>query len=123
MQGDATRLPFRSGTIDLVVAMEALEHIKDQTQLLQELARVCSANGVVLISTPNKAEYSDARKYANPFHVRELYFDEFVYLLKQHFPCVEITGQQIRAGSLISCNQSEASCEVFEEPAYAVKAP
>jgi|WetSurSiteA1Bulk_404760.scaffolds.fasta_scaffold16791_1 O-antigen biosynthesis protein len=117
MQGDATRLPFRSGTIDLVVAMEALEHIKDQTQLLQELARVCSTNGVALISTPNKAEYSDARKYDNPFHIRELYLDEFVNLLKQHFQCVEIAGQQIRAGSLISCNPTEFSCEIFEEAA------
>ena len=70
MQGDATRLPFRNGSIDLVVAMETPEHIKDQTRLLQEMARVCSVNGMVLISTPNKAEYSDARKYTNPFHIR-----------------------------------------------------
>jgi SAM-dependent methyltransferase len=116
IQGNATQLPFRSGSMDVIVAMEALEHIKDQTQLLREIARVCGSNGVLLISTPNKAEYSDARNYANPFHVRELYLDEFRHLLQQHFPCVEIAGQQILAGSLITGNRVESSNEIFEEP-------
>jgi chromosome segregation ATPase len=47
--------------------------------------------------------------------MRELYLDEFVCLLRQHFPCVEMTGQKIRAGSLISGNPPEFSHEIFEE--------
>jgi len=121
LQGNATQLPFRSGSMDLVVAMETLEHITEQEQLLGEIARVCCASGVVLISTPNKAEYSDARDYTNPFHLRELYLDEFVHLLKQHFPYVEIAGQQIRAGSLISSNPCEFLSEVFVEPSHGMQ--
>ncbi len=115
IQGDAARLPFRSGSLGLVVAFEALEHITDQELLLQEIARVCGNDGVALISTPNKAVYSDAREYANPFHVRELYLDEFAGLLGNHFRFVEIVGQQIRAGSLVSHNKEEPSGEVIVE--------
>jgi O-antigen biosynthesis protein len=117
MRGDATQLPLPDGSIDLVVAMEVLEHLDDQSLLLQEIARVCSDTGVALISTPNKAEYSDARNYRNPFHRKELYLEEFVQILQRHFACVEIAGQQLRAGSLISHDASDRLGEVFEEPA------
>ncbi|MDM7994134.1 MAG: methyltransferase domain-containing protein [Acidobacteriota bacterium] len=117
LRGDALQLPFQSGSMDLVVAMEILEHLEDQTSLIHEAARVCSATGTVLVSTPNKAEYSDARHYKNPFHRRELYRDEFIGLLKEHFPFVDIVGQQIRAGSLIAGGSSSSLCEVFEEAA------
>jgi O-antigen biosynthesis protein len=116
VQGDAVQLPFRSGSIRLVVAMEVLEHIKDQESLLQEIARVCSEDGVALVSTPNKAVYSDAREYVNPFHVSELCLDDFVALLKKHFRYIEVVGQQIRAGSLLSGNSADASVEVIVEP-------
>jgi len=117
LRGDAMQLPFQSSSMDLVVAMEILEHLEDQDQLIREAARVCSATGTVLISTPNKAEYSDARQYKNPFHRRELYLDDFIGILKEHFPFVDIVGQQIRAGSLITGRSSSTLCEVFEEPA------
>jgi O-antigen biosynthesis protein len=116
VQGDAVQLPLRGGSIGLVVAMEVLEHIKDQEQLLQEIARVCSEDGIALVSTPNKAVYSDAREYVNPFHVCELYLDDFVALLKKHFRYIEVVGQQIRAGSLLSSNSADASFEVIVEP-------
>lgn len=117
LRGDALQLPFQNGSMDLVVAMEILEHLEEQDSLIREAARVCSATGTVLVSTPNKAEYSDARQYKNPFHRRELYRDEFIGLLKEHFPFVDIVGQQIRAGSLIAGGSPGSLCEVFEEEA------
>ncbi len=117
LQANATQLPFHNGSMDLVVAMEILEHVDAQEALIREAARVCSPTGVVLVSTPSKAEYSDARNYQNPFHKRELYLNEFVGILKEHFPFVEIAGQQIRAGSLIASMESGALCEIFDEAA------
>jgi hypothetical protein len=87
--------------MDLVVAMEILEHIDDQDGMLGEIARVLRSDGVLLISTPNKTSYSDARHYHNPFHVRELYRDEFLALLGRRFSHVQLMGQKVRAGSLI----------------------
>ncbi len=40
--GDATRLPVPDGAVDLVLAIEVLEHIPAPDAALAELARVCS---------------------------------------------------------------------------------
>ena len=37
------------------------------------------------MSSPNRAEYSDARGYSNEFHVKELYRGELAELLGAHF--------------------------------------
>ena len=46
-------LPFRSASFDAVDLVEVIEHIENQPQLIREIARVLTPNGVVLISTPN----------------------------------------------------------------------
>ncbi len=116
--GDASRMPLHSGSLGLVVALEVLEHLADQEGLVREIARVCSPEGVALISTPNKALYSDSREYNNPFHVREFYREEFVSLLARHFRTVQLLSQQVRTGSLISGDMTEAdSYEIITDPA------
>lgn len=101
LRSDVTRLPIQTACIDVVVAMEIVEHIEDQDALLREIARVMRPEGLAIVSTPNKATYSDSRNYSNPFHVRELYRDELLALLGRHFAGVRLMTQQLRAGSLI----------------------
>jgi SAM-dependent methyltransferase len=48
--GDATRLPVPDGAVDLVLAIEVLEHIPGPEAALAELARVCS--GALVASVP-----------------------------------------------------------------------
>jgi SAM-dependent methyltransferase len=48
--GDATRLPVPDGAVDLVLAIEVLEHIPGPDAALAELARVCS--GTLIASVP-----------------------------------------------------------------------
>lgn len=107
-QADATRMPLRSSSVELAIAMEVLEHLEDQEGLVREIARVCSPEGIALISTPNKATYSDARGYSNPFHVHELYCDDFLSLIGRYFPRVRLLFQQVRAGSLITRDATDA---------------
>jgi SAM-dependent methyltransferase len=119
-RGDATQLPLRSESADLVVAMEVLEHLSDQEGLIREIARVCRPGGIAVISTPNRASYSDARDYKNPFHVREFCREELLSLLERHFRHIELLSQQVRAGSLITGNRgTENSCEIITDLAPA----
>jgi len=116
-KGDATRISLRSESVELAVAMEVLEHLADQEGLVREIARVCSPEGVALISTPNKAAYSDARNYSNPFHVHEFYRDEFLSLVGRHFSRVQLLFQHVRAGSFITCDAAEANPhEIITKP-------
>jgi SAM-dependent methyltransferase len=47
--GDATRLPLPDKAVDLVLAMEVLEHIPGPDAALAELARVCSSTLVASV--------------------------------------------------------------------------
>src|SRR5262245_40114959 len=111
VQGDVTSLPFASASFGLVVALEILEHVQDSSGLVREIARVVHPSGVALISTPDKASYSDSRNYCNPFHVREFYREEFAALLGEYFQTFELMSQQVRAGSLIVAEKSAAPDE------------
>jgi len=51
-QADAARLPFASGSFDLVTALDALEHVEDDAAALRECLRVLRPGGALLASVP-----------------------------------------------------------------------
>lgn len=99
--GDCTALPFDADRFDVVVSFETLEHLAEQARVLAEFRRVLRPGGFLLISSPDKAEYSDARGFNNQFHVRELYRDELETLLREHFPAVRLLGQKLMFHSVL----------------------
>ncbi len=96
-------LPFRDAAFDVVVAFEVIEHVVEglQTAFLREARRVLRADGVLVISTPNKAVYTDAANQLNPFHKREFHIGEFEEFLKDVFPRVALFGQGWHLSSVI----------------------
>ncbi|NNE13053.1 MAG: class I SAM-dependent methyltransferase [Ilumatobacter sp.] len=50
--GDATRLPFRDDSVDLVVGLEVMEHIPSPERALADIQRVC--RGTVVLSVPRE---------------------------------------------------------------------
>jgi len=90
-----TALRAPDASFDLVVSFETLEHVAAQEALVAGFARVLSADGVLVISSPDKRTYSDATGFHNEFHVRELYRDELLALLQAHFPHVRLYGQKL----------------------------
>jgi 2-polyprenyl-3-methyl-5-hydroxy-6-metoxy-1,4-benzoquinol methylase len=51
---DATRLPFQTGSFDLLLCMEVLEHTLEPPILLDECFRVVRPGGYLVFSTPNR---------------------------------------------------------------------
>ncbi len=47
--GDGRRLPFASGSVDLVASAQALHHVFEPLAFLQEMRRVCGPDGRVLV--------------------------------------------------------------------------
>ena len=79
---NCSRLPISTGSLDLVVCFEVVEHLNEQQQLLEETARVLKPDGLLVISTPNRLYYTEERRELNPYHTREFNFDEFSSYLR-----------------------------------------
>lgn len=53
VRADATRLPFKPDTFDLIFACELLEHLENPFACVREIKRVIKARGYFLASVPN----------------------------------------------------------------------
>ncbi len=102
MAAPCTALPLADASVDLAVTFETIEHIREQAEFLAEVARVLTADGVLVLSCPNKLEYSDKRDYANEFHVKELYRDELEALVAARFAHLAWYGQRPSFFSVIA---------------------
>ena len=102
IKGSITDVPIHGEKIfEVVVCFEALEHIKEHDGLMKEVKRLLATDGVFIVSTPNKDIYSDEGKFQNPFHVKELYFNEFKTLLDKQFTNTILYGQKVYPSSNI----------------------
>jgi len=100
--GSIKEIPIEGKDIfDLIICFEALEHITEQDKLITEVKRLLRPDGIFLVSSPNKYIYSDQSGYQNPFHKRELYFNEFTKLLDKYFKHTYIYGQTVNPSSNI----------------------
>lgn len=79
---------FESGSFDFVVSFQVIEHIKDDTQFVREVARVLRPGGKFIVSTPN-APMSLTR---NPWHIREYTAEELQNLLSISFSTITPSG-------------------------------
>jgi SAM-dependent methyltransferase len=109
LAGSCTGLPLPSASFDVVVSFETIEHLPaaEQSEMLSEFARVLAPDGVLVISSPNRRLYSDARDYVNPFHLQELYRDDLARLLGARFPAQRWYHQRLAFWSGIWAEQGK----------------
>lgn len=101
-RGSMESIPVEgSALFDVVVCFEALEHTDQHEAVMDEIKRVLKPNGFLIISTPNRAEYTERTGDQNPYHLKELSLSEFLDLLEGHFNHVQLFGQRVYAGSHI----------------------
>jgi SAM-dependent methyltransferase len=100
---DAKRLGFEDESFDVVISMEVIEHIAEQSVFLEEIKRVLRRNGVFILSTPERNFY-DKGRFDFPktsSHLKEFSSSEFERLLRSFFPCVRMYGQIYTFGLII----------------------
>lgn len=99
--GSATVIPVQDASVDVVVSFETIEHIIDHDQFLKEIKRVLKKGGLLIMSTPDKAEYSDKTGFHNSFHLKELYTKDFEILIDGYFTNSILLKQKIHSGSIL----------------------
>jgi ubiquinone/menaquinone biosynthesis C-methylase UbiE len=111
--GSATSVPLDDHSFDVIVSFETLEHHDQHDQMMLECKRLLREDGVLIISTPEKENYKKLDPY-NPYHVKELTFNDFDHLLKNHFCQVTIYHQRFFDASFIyPVNESINSLEEY----------
>ncbi len=111
--GSCSKIPLGDNSVDLVVSFETIEHHDQHEEMISEINRVLKDDGLLIISSPDKKEYSDLTGNVNEYHVKELYQDEFVELLKHSFSYVTLMGQIIKYGSIIAPVDQSKSIEFY----------
>jgi ubiquinone/menaquinone biosynthesis C-methylase UbiE len=101
LHGSAAAIPLPDQAVEVVTSFETIEHHAQHEEMLGEIKRVLQPGGLLIISSPNKLTYSDIPNYQNPFHVKELYYDEFAALLGRHFRHSRYFGQKLAVASFI----------------------
>lgn len=51
--GNIYRLPYSEGYFDAVFCMQTLEHLESPDKALDEMDRICTEDGIVIVSVPN----------------------------------------------------------------------
>ncbi|MFO7996476.1 MAG: glycosyltransferase [Dehalococcoidia bacterium] len=110
IEGSMLDVPIEGeGRFDVVVCFEAIEHVAEHNRLLSEVKRLLKEDGLFIVSTPNRTTYTDMSDHRDPFHMKELNFDEFRRLLGQYFTHIQMFGQRVHVGSnMWSINQHES---------------
>ena len=99
--GDCAEVPLADDSVDLVVSFETIEHHPHHEEMMREIKRVLRPGGLLVISNPEKYEYSIAPNYSNPYHAKELFRHQFAGLIAEYFKHVAFYGQRVIYGSAI----------------------
>jgi len=90
-------LPFRTGSVDLVLAGEVLEHIAFPELLVREIGRVLRPGGQAVGSVPNAFRLKNrllflaGRPYErDPTHLRQFSYSMLRGLLATHLEAIEV---------------------------------
>lgn len=104
IQATAIQMEIPDSSVDVLVSFETIEHHSEHEKMMCEIQRVLKEDGILIISSPDKRSYSDITGYKNPFHIKELYLEEFESLIKKYFSYTLVLFQKSSVASLISSN-------------------
>jgi len=99
IKGSTDSIPLPDDSVDVVISYETIEHIDEESQkrFLNEIKRVLKKDGLLIISTPDKINYSDRYAHTNEFHLKEFKKEEFILFLNNYFAntCCYLQGYEI----------------------------
>jgi ubiquinone/menaquinone biosynthesis C-methylase UbiE len=78
--------PFKSNFFEVIILNDVIEHVKDESQSLNEMFRILKPEGILIITTLNKGMFS----FIDP--------DNFVFFLRKKLPAIYKLLYRIKKG-------------------------
>lgn len=114
VHGSTSSIPLLDNAVDVVISFETIEHHDKHDEMMIEIKRVLNPNGILIISSPDKKYYSDNIGQNNIYHIKELYFEEFKFLINKYFEFSSFYFQKAyNFNSYISDSKSYGEVVVF----------
>ncbi len=114
MTAEAEHLAVRGESVDVVIALEVIEHMERPEAFVAEAARVLCDDGILICSTPNRVVRNPrlplSGRPLNPWHLREWSPEEFHDVLSAGFDRVELYGQNPQTKGLTRAFDILARC-------------
>jgi len=90
---DTLPIPLPDESVDLILCLDVLEHIKALQDVIQELARILRAGGVLIVSGPSENPIYKLGRLIAGFHKRATYhcwnIDDVNEALKTHLALIQ----------------------------------
>lgn len=84
------RIDELSMKFDVVVSFETIEHLEHPEIFLEKIHQILHTGGLLILSFPNKHRHSGLEwGHKNPYHLSELYFEEYLKLIEKWFTIEE----------------------------------
>ena len=117
--GSAASIPCEDDSFDVVVSFETIEHLSEemQEQFMNEIKRVMVPGGVLIMSTPNKDNYTIRYNNINPFHKHEFNENEYTQFINKHFKHYVLYNQGFEVVGIID-NQSTRNEPIINQINY-----
>lgn len=122
IQGSVLNIPIdEKKAFDVIIGFKTIESVEDQKKLLAEVKRLLKDDGLFIVSIPNKQSNTEVSNYQNPFHLNDIYFEEFDKILQNYFKYICFFGKVINpgpsVGSLIdhATYYKEINLEIFNK--------
>lgn len=101
LEGSCLAIPLEDDSVDAVVSFETIEHIEDHEGFMNEINRVLTADGLLIMSTPDTNAYVQESAEDNPYHLREMQRSEFLSFLNAQFDHTVFGSQRCVTGSVM----------------------
>jgi SAM-dependent methyltransferase len=121
VRSNLEHLPFKDGTVDVVISMSVVEHLTDPVSSFRELARVLKAKGIMVAQTPSKYDYVSVIAHVTPFWFHRWSLSTFLERRPEDvFPtCFRSNTRKAMVRTLEAAGFQPRSIQFFNQyPAY-----
>ncbi len=117
---DALQAPPAKAAFDLVVSFETIEHVREPSRFIDNIAASLRPGGRLLLSAPNVFLHSRRPDHPihNEFHVHEPTYEELVAWVGQRFEVIR-EWEQTPFTDLFACAAATAAAARSQPAAYA----